>query len=491
MPRRRYGHRQQQRVHRHRGEDRVPLRGQRVGVVEHLEQCQVAVNSNEYAALGRQRRTAARIASTWRSSPPWTSTSEDVREAPGAARRAAPAPRRRTRRCTGRSRPGTDRLVAQSPQRAAHRQRARRALRRSSCPPLHRRCSMQRTSTSRSLRRRPGCCWPAPVLQPPSNRAPRTSAPDRARVRHGQLGHQRSPGLLADPPVLGSVVRYAHVQWRVRPHRKNGERTGLDGAPRSSAASSSAFPSPYFDRWRRSVRLEYHDLARLHAKMHAMAQRSSATGLIATGLGQRPHRNATRETVLTATGLVRPAAGGLSPSVGRVDVALLTVAATDSVAALQVLQLRGTDPRGRPAWAARRLRDPANGWPRPYGGCCTTSAAGRLQPQQLHVFDDPGRDPRGWVMSSRTRRPSATPRWCAARPAAGPDRRAAHDAVRRRRDRRTAAADLAARYAEHPTPTGCWVRFTVRDLRRVHEASVGQRGTRTASGALSSRTWCR
>src|SRR5262245_44371994 len=79
-----------------------------------------------------------------------------------------------------------------------------------------------------------------------------------------------------------------------------------------------------------------------------------------------------------------------------VDVALLTVDES-----LRVLQLRGTDPAGRPTWLlpggfvhpGERLAETVR---RVLHDKCGLDG---LRPRQLEVFDDPGRDPRGWVMS--------------------------------------------------------------------------------------------
>ena len=160
------------------------------------------------------------------------------------------------------------------------------------------------------------------------------------------------------------------------------------------------------------------------------------------------------------------------PSVA-VDVALLTVA--DDT--LRVLQLRGTDSSGRPAWLlpggfvhpGERLAETVR---RVLHDKCGLDG---LQPRQLHVFDDPGRDPRGWVMSvahavtvpyaSLSLKGDLRLVPAARRHAMPYD----HDAIVER-----AAADLAARYTDRPDPDRLLGPvFTVRDLQRVHEAVVG------------------
>jgi ADP-ribose pyrophosphatase YjhB (NUDIX family) len=189
--------------------------------------------------------------------------------------------------------------------------------------------------------------------------------------------------------------------------------------------------------------------------MHAMAQRSQRDSGPRDSSGRRledyPH-----------------------PSVA-VDVALLTVADDG----LRVLQLRGTDPGGRPTWLlpggfvhpGERLAETVR---RVLHDKCGLDG---LQPRQLHVFDDPGRDPRGWVMSvahavtvpyaSLVLRPDLRLVPTTPRPPMPYD----HPAIVDR-----AVAELAARYAEHPDPDRLLGPvFTVRDLQRVHEAVVGQR----------------
>jgi ADP-ribose pyrophosphatase YjhB (NUDIX family) len=101
-------------------------------------------------------------------------------------------------------------------------------------------------------------------------------------------------------------------------------------------------------------------------------------------------------------------------------------------------------------------------------------------PAQLHVFDDPGRDSRGWVMS--VAHVVALP-WrvvepvLAARPDTLVERPVAevhalpfdHDDIVRR-----AVAWLRDRYAERPDPGGLLEEpFTMRQLRHLHTAVAG------------------
>lgn len=100
-----------------------------------------------------------------------------------------------------------------------------------------------------------------------------------------------------------------------------------------------------------------------------------------------------------------------------------------------------------------------------------------LDPRQLHVFDDPTRDDRGWVLS------------VAHFDVVRADRLPASDAVRlvpiselpvMKYDHAAivgaAAEALRSEYAEDPDPRGLLDRpFAMPDLRRVHEAIAGQR----------------
>ncbi len=161
------------------------------------------------------------------------------------------------------------------------------------------------------------------------------------------------------------------------------------------------------------------------------------------------------------------------PSVA-VDTALLTL---DSDLGLVVLQVRRENDRG---WGlpgtflheGERLADAVD------RSLLEKAGVRGLHPRQLHVFDDPGRDERGWVLSvahvdvvrsdrlvsrfaDRTRLVSVT----------RPGRLTFdHDAIIAR-----AVADTQSRYAEAPDPAGLLgEEFTLRELRLTHEAVAGR-----------------
>ncbi len=171
------------------------------------------------------------------------------------------------------------------------------------------------------------------------------------------------------------------------------------------------------------------------------------------------------------------------PSVA-VDTAVLTVPAGDP--RLAVLLVRRAGEERRRQWAlpgtflhegetlavavGRSLREKAGLTP-------------EVAPRQLHVFDDPDRDDRGWVLSVahvaalpwRVVAPvvEARPEEVCPRPV--DDVRGLlfdHDDIVRR-----AVADMRAQYAERPDPDGLLQEpFTVRELHRLHEAVTGGLG---------------
>ena len=161
------------------------------------------------------------------------------------------------------------------------------------------------------------------------------------------------------------------------------------------------------------------------------------------------------------------------PSVA-VDTAVLTCAPDGELLVLQVRRATGVGwalpgtflhPGEKLAAAVRRsLRDKAN--------------VGGVEPRQLHVFDRPGRDDRGWVLSvghiavvpleRLTDRDAVNTRLV---PAEAPGRLAFdHEEIINR-----ALTDLRSRYRERPDPDHLLGEtFTLRQLRRVHEAVDGQ-----------------
>ncbi|HYO03759.1 MAG TPA: NUDIX domain-containing protein [Mycobacterium sp.] len=162
------------------------------------------------------------------------------------------------------------------------------------------------------------------------------------------------------------------------------------------------------------------------------------------------------------------------PSVA-VDTALLTLDPAGSE--LLVLQVRRNDDTG---WALpgtflhprERLADAVDRALR------TKAGVRGLRPRQLHVFDDPQRDDRGWVLSVahlavvRSDRISMRlPDRTRLRPTSNPGRLPyGHGGIVAR-----AVDDLRARYATSPDPDGLLgTEFTLRQLRLAHEAVAGE-----------------
>jgi ADP-ribose pyrophosphatase YjhB (NUDIX family) len=176
------------------------------------------------------------------------------------------------------------------------------------------------------------------------------------------------------------------------------------------------------------------------------------------------------------------------PSVA-VDVALLTVAADQ----LAVLLLHGLDPYdGTPRWSlpggfvhpGERLEDTVR---RVLLDKCGIAG---LEPRQLQVFDDPERDPRGWVMSvahAATVPGGSLASALDSRPdlrlvAVQPGSPVRLEKLRGQKglpfDHDTivshAVTDIRTRYSSLPDPDGMLGGvFSVRQLQRLHEAVVG------------------
>ena len=170
------------------------------------------------------------------------------------------------------------------------------------------------------------------------------------------------------------------------------------------------------------------------------------------------------------------------PSVA-VDTALLTVAADDDH--LSVLLVRRMPEPGAPA--------EAEAWALPgtflHEGETLIDAVRRslrekagiegVNPRQLHVFDDPCRDSRGWVLSVAHLDVVPTTRLAERDPERTRLARLA-DAVERlpfEHDKiiAAAAAEVRAQYARVPDPYGLLPEpFTILDLRLLHEAVAGE-----------------
>ncbi|MDX2375199.1 NUDIX hydrolase [Microbacterium sp. LRZ72] len=165
------------------------------------------------------------------------------------------------------------------------------------------------------------------------------------------------------------------------------------------------------------------------------------------------------------------------PSVA-VDTAVLTIAGTGALAVLLVADGDGA------ASAGSGLRLPGTFL---HEGETLSAAVLRsmrekagvpgLAPRQLHVFDDPARDERGWVLSVahldvvRRERISASARARLVPVDAVPALPFDHGVIVG-----FAAEELRVAYRGRPDPWGLVDRpFTMRELRRVHEAVAGER----------------
>ncbi len=99
-----------------------------------------------------------------------------------------------------------------------------------------------------------------------------------------------------------------------------------------------------------------------------------------------------------------------------------------------------------------------------------------LEPRQLHVFDDPGRDDRGWVVSVAHYDVGARGADAGIRP--HPDRRRRRPAVLEYDHAKIiafAVEALRTEYRRAPDPAGLLAEpFTIRRLRQVHEGVAGE-----------------
>ncbi|AKS35855.1 NUDIX hydrolase [Mycolicibacterium goodii] len=160
------------------------------------------------------------------------------------------------------------------------------------------------------------------------------------------------------------------------------------------------------------------------------------------------------------------------PSVA-VDAAVLTI---DPAAGLSVLQVRRAGGRG---WAlpgtflhpGETLTDAVN------RALSTKANVDGLRPRQLHVFDDPGRDDRGWVLSV-AHVAVVPPERVASRFPESTRLVPTHTPGRLIYDHADiialAVAEVRARYESRPDPDHLLGdEFTLRDLRLTHEAITG------------------
>jgi len=161
------------------------------------------------------------------------------------------------------------------------------------------------------------------------------------------------------------------------------------------------------------------------------------------------------------------------PSVA-VDTALLTPDPDDG---LVVLEVKRDDASG---WAlpgtflhpGERLADAVNRSLRDKAG------VQGVRPHQLRVFDDPGRDDRGWVLSV-AHYAMVTPQELPSRSAAGTRLMPVSNPGRLIYDHRliiaAAVSHIRSRYEEQPDPDRLLGEaFTVRQLRLLHQAVSGQ-----------------
>jgi 8-oxo-dGTP diphosphatase len=186
---------------------------------------------------------------------------------------------------------------------------------------------------------------------------------------------------------------------------------------------------------------------------------------VATDRRSEPHRDRSGRTL---TDYPRPSVA--------VDTALLTLLPESDSPALAVLEVRRQNGRG---WGlpgtflheGERLIDSVKRALRDKAG------VDGLQPRQLHVFDDPARDDRGWVLSVAhldvgplarldARLPSETRVVPVDRPGRLPY---GHNIIE------LAVDHLRERYRDTPDPDRLLPdEFTLRELRLVHEAVAGR-----------------
>jgi len=115
---------------------------------------------------------------------------------------------------------------------------------------------------------------------------------------------------------------------------------------------------------------------------------------------------------------------------------------------------------------------------------CEKANVRGLQPRQLHVFDDPDRDERGWVLSVAhvevvrlERLASRFAETTRLMPAAAPGRLSFDHRIIIER----AVDDLRVRYRDEPDPDRLLGdEFTLRELRLAHEAVAGEELQRDA-----------
>jgi ADP-ribose pyrophosphatase YjhB (NUDIX family) len=163
-----------------------------------------------------------------------------------------------------------------------------------------------------------------------------------------------------------------------------------------------------------------------------------------------------------------------------VDTALLTVRPEADSWRLAVLQVRLDSPRGRASWALPgTFVHPGETLADAVRRCLRTKAKVTGQsPSQLHLFDRPDRDPRGWVVSAAH---FDVARWDQIAPMLDPSRTRLADASRPGRlpyDHSEivarAVTQIRAEYAQVPDPRGLLPeQFTIRQLRQLHEVVAG------------------